>query len=244
MNPNNYSNIVPCGMPQNQLPVQYVTQLQPDYSCPSACPAPNRIAPNVQFFDASNDCRIEFDVAAAAYNRIIIFGIAAQDLGNNAFVRDNLFSKLPGAFADAVIVNDHDATVQWLAKLFSYNSYKFNRVLVNISGEATPSQTQFNTSLHTYTFTFDPFTGCENKIKGLSCPPCPDGGFTEQVYDSCQIVAGLHAGLVIPVVAGVALNVQMCVCEAGIAENMVACALPHGFVNGNGSVPGGVGFQG
>lgn len=229
MNGNNYSNTNGggCGTNPNALPVQFVTQLQPDYSCPSACPAPNRVAPNVQYFDASNDCRIEFDVASATNNRIIIFGLGAIDDANNAFVRDELFGKLPAAFAEAPIVNDTNAQVQWLSKLFSYNTYVSSRILIDITGTEAVQQSQFNQRLHTYTFTFDPFTGCENSVRGLTCAPCEGGGFNEQVYTSCEIVTGLHAGLVIPVVAGATLAVQMCICRAGIGENMVDCVMPN-----------------
>lgn len=224
-NNNQFNQQQGCGTNPQNFPT--VIMQQPDYSCPSACPTPNRIAPDVQYFDASNDCRIEFDIASSSVNRIIIFGLGAIDDANNAFVRDELFCKLPAEFASAVIINDSDAKVQWLSKLFSYNSYVSSRILIDITGEAAAQQSQFNKRLHTYTFTFDPFTGCENSIRGLSCAPCEDGGFNEQVYNNCEIVTGLHAGLVIPVVANVALSVQMCICRAGIGENMVPCVMPQ-----------------
>jgi len=222
-----------CSTPQNYPTV--IVQ-QPDYSCQSACPTPNRVAPDVQYFDASRDCRISFDVASSSVDRIIIFGLGAIDEANNAFVRDNLFCKVPAAFASAPIINDTDARIQWLSKLFSYNTYVFDRLIFDISSTVDGAdQRQFNQRIATYNFTFDPFTGCENNIKGLSCAPCNDGGFNEQVYNSCQIVAGLHSGILIPVAANVALSIDACVCKAGIGENMVGCSNPSQIPSNGGN---------
>lgn len=221
------ANYVPgCGT-QQTYPTVVVRQ--EDINCPSACPTPNRIAPDVQYFTANDDCTIDLSVASNSSNRIMIFGAGAWDSTNAAFVLANFGGKLPSGFE--LIVNGsadpNAARIDWLNRLFTADTYVFNRIIIqNITGAT--AQNQFNQKLYTSNFTFDPDDACPGKINGRSCSPCDDGNYAEQVYDSCQSVAGLHNIIFIPVVAGVSFDVQLCVAKAGIGRNFVECATACG----------------
>lgn len=218
-----------CGVPNGNIPAVQI--YQPNYNCPSACAAPVGVPPNARVTQANSDCRIIIDVASSSVNRTMLFSGFSFSIDDNTAIMENSFFRVSPAVAAQPIIDNADTAEGRLIRLnmkVFMDTYIFNRVLVNVQA-ADGGEAQFRQGFNAYHYDFDINDGCANSIQGFSCPPC-EGQFNLNVFDSCRLVVGKHDWLQYTVLAGNAVQFEMCVCEAGIAESYVSCAIPQAFI--------------